>query len=114
MNNSRLITKNVISTNLCIVFSVEDEFGKTSKFTKTLSNINETASYENIYAAASAVAKLYNYDRYDVKLVTTNLIENDVPQTLEEASIEEGTPVILPELDNEVEEMVEEETQETI
>lgn len=111
MDNSRLITKNVVSTNLCIVFSIEDEFGKTSKFTKTLSNINETASYENIYAAASAVAKLYDYDNYDVKLVTTNLIENDVPQTLdEESSIEEGTPVTLPELDNEVEE----ETQETI
>ncbi len=111
MDNSRLITKNVVSTNLCIVFSIEDEFGKTSKFTKTLSNINETASYENIYAAASAVAKLYDYDKYDVKLVTTNLIENDVPQTLEEeAMVEEGTPVTLPEFDNEVEE----ETQETI
>lgn len=94
MENSRLITKNVINTNLCIVFSVEDEFGKTSKFTKTLSNVKENTSYENIYAAASAISKLYDHDSYDVKLVTTNLIENNITQ-------EEDTPEVSPEIPDE-------------
>ena len=89
MKDSRLITNNLISTNVSIIFYIEDEFGKISKFTKTLSNIKETASYENIYAAASAVAKLYDYDKYDVKLITTNLIQDDVFQTLEEPMVEE-------------------------
>lgn len=91
MKDSRLITNNLISTNVSIIFYIEDEFGKISKFTKTLSNIKETASYEDIYAAASAVAKLYDYNKYDIKLITTNLIENDVFQTLEEPLVEETT-----------------------
>ena len=45
MKDSRLITNNLISTNVSIIFYIEDEFGKISKFTKTLSNIKETASY---------------------------------------------------------------------
>lgn len=85
MLETRLINHNLVSTNVSITFSKEDELGKTKKFSKTLSDVKETASYEDIYAAASAIAKLYDYETFDVKLISTHLIENnDTANTLEE------------------------------
>lgn len=88
MIDPKLITNNLISTNVSVIFYKEDEYGKISKFTKTLQNIKETASYEDIYAAATGISKLYDFDHYDVKLITTNLIENDVVNTTDEDNLE--------------------------
>lgn len=88
MVDLKLITNNLISTNVSVIFYKEDEYGKITKFTKTLQNIKETASYEDIYAAATGISKLYDFDHYDVKLITTNLIENDVLNTTDEKDLE--------------------------
>lgn len=84
MNDSYVVTTNLLSTNVSIIFYIEDETGKVSKFTKTISNILETASHDDIFAAAAAVAKLYKHDKFDVKLVTTNLLEDEILETVEE------------------------------
>lgn len=89
MQDPKLITNNLISTNVSIIFFVEDpSSGAVSKFTKSLSNIKETASYEDIYNAAAAIAKLYDYTKYDVKLISTTLIENDVTQIIENITVD--------------------------
>lgn len=78
MLETRLINHNLIGTNVSITFFKEDEFGKIKRFSKTLTDVRETASYEEIYAAAAAIAKLYDYKTFDVKLISTHLIqEND-------------------------------------
>lgn len=88
MINSRTVANNVLSTDVSITFHVEDEFGKTNKFMKTLTNIKDTASYEEIYNAASSIAKLYDHDAYDVKLITTNLLQKDFTDELAEKDIQ--------------------------
>lgn len=100
MIDPKLITNNLISTNVSVIFYKEDEFGKVSKFTKTLQNIKETASYEDIYAAATGISKLYDFDHYDVKLITTNLIKNDVVNTTEE-ELETLEEIVEEDTDNE-------------
>lgn len=100
MINSRIVANNILSTDVSITFHVEDEFGKLYKFVKTLTNIKDTASYEDIYEAANAISKLYEHTSYDVKLITTNLIQKDHEENLKKivkeeeiTTVEEGTEV---------------------
>ena len=93
MLTSRLIVDNVETTNLSISFQNEKD-GITEKFTRSLVNIRETASYDDICSAGRAISKLYEHTKYEIKLITTNLImddseeeildENAQVQTLEE------------------------------
>lgn len=78
MKNSKLIINKSVSTNVSITFYNKDNSGKTSKFTRTISNIKETASYEDIYNAALSISKLYDYTKFDIKLISTTLMENDL------------------------------------
>lgn len=73
----RAITNTLISTNVTITFQTQDEFGKTVKYSRTLTDIKQDASKDDIYAAAEAISKLYENNGYDVKLITTNLIDNE-------------------------------------
>ena len=84
MENSHLVNNNLLSKSVTISFQIEGEYGKIYKFTKTLSNITKNASNEDIYNAAAAIAMLYEHDKFDVKLTTTNLIENEILEILEE------------------------------
>ncbi len=77
MTNAYSINDNLLSRNVSIVFQTTDSDGKIYKFTKTLLNITETASNSDIHAAASAIAKLYQHDEFSVRLITTNILEND-------------------------------------
>lgn len=82
MNNnssfdSRMVTSTALGTNLVITFYSEDEFGVTKRTTRTIAGIKQGASNDDINAAAKAVAQLIDHTRYDVKVVTTNLIEDD-------------------------------------
>ena len=101
MINSRMVANNIISTDVSITFHVEDDFGKIFKFVKTLTNIKDTASYEDIYNAASSIAKLYDHSAYNVKLITTNLIQKDdsetLVETLEEPVVEKTTEEVVTE-----------------
>lgn len=91
MQDPKLITNKLICTNVSIIFFIEDPTSRNiSKFTKTLSNIKETASYEDIYNAADSIAKLYDYTKYDVKLISTTLIENDVTKIMENIQMEDN------------------------
>lgn len=74
---SRAITNTLLSTNVTITFQTEDESGKIVKYSRTLTDIKQGASKDDIYAAAEAISKLYENNGYDVKLITTNLIDNE-------------------------------------
>ncbi len=74
----RAVSEKRVSRNVAITFRKEDHENKVRKFSRTFTNIKDTAEKEDIHAAAEALSKLYDYDDYDVKIITTNLLEDDL------------------------------------
>ena len=64
--NTQVITSTTLATSLVITF------------TRTIADIKSGLTNDILSAAARAVAELVDHTRYDVKLVTTNLIEDGV------------------------------------
>ncbi|BAK56788.1 hypothetical protein SFBM_1024 [Candidatus Arthromitus sp. SFB-mouse-Japan] len=76
--NTQVITSTTLATSLVITFYTDNLDGTVRKFTRTIADIKSGLTNDILSAAARAVAELVDHTRYDVKLVTTNLIEDGV------------------------------------
>lgn len=76
--SAQVITSTAVTSNLVITFYVDELDGTIRRFTKTISGVKQGITNDVLSEAAKSISKLIEHTRYDVKLVTTNLIEDAV------------------------------------
>ncbi|WP_242821386.1 hypothetical protein [Candidatus Arthromitus sp. SFB-rat-Yit] len=74
--DAQVITSTTLTSNLVITFYFDEDDGTIRRFTKTISGIKQGATNDALSEVAKSVSKVIEHTRYDIKVVTTNLIDS--------------------------------------